>query len=143
MHEGKQGDKDMIFSVSNHIEQIINGSKRMTRRSSDRYQEDHLYSIQPKRTAKGIPEGKIYITFKKKEWKPDLSDLPPEAHFSRDWRQMEAGYPIQDWEAVLEGGYTSEEFEKLYEQIHPNWRIRWAYMFTFFDKTILAEMGVK
>jgi len=130
----------MIFSISNHIEQIINGSKTMTRRDSDRYQEDHLYSVQPKRIAKGIPEGKIYITIKKREWKPDFSDLPKAAHFAKSWREMEAGYPIQDFEAKLEGGYTSMEFEKLYERIHPNWAERWAYYFRFFTKQELDEI---
>lgn len=115
----------------------------MTRRSSDRYQEDRAYSIQPQRTAKGIPEGKIFISLKKREWKPNLSDLPPEAHFQRSWRQGEAGYPISDWAAELEGGYTPEEFESLYEQLHPNWTERWAYYFSFFDRATLAECGVK
>lgn len=133
----------MIFSIEGHIQQIIEGKKRMTRRSSDQYQEGKVYAIQPKRTAKGIPEGKIYISMKKKEWKPDLSDIPEDNHFARRWRQMEAGYPIRDWQAKLEGNYTPEEFEELYEKLHPNWQTRYAYLFTFFDTATLIECGVK
>lgn len=130
----------MIFAMADHIQQIIAGTKTQTRRSSDRYKICHLYPIQPCRTCKGIPEGKIYIALKKREWKPDLSDLPESARFARKWRQRDAGYPLSDWEAKAEGGYTPEEFEALYEKTHPKWTERWAYDFTFFTTEELEEI---
>ena len=54
----------MIFSESNHIEQIQAGTKIQTRRTSDRYEVGKLYAVQPCRTCKGIPDGKILITAK-------------------------------------------------------------------------------
>jgi len=131
----------MIFGIGDHIQQIINGTKTMTRRSSSRYQVGKLYAIQPCRTCKGIPEGKIYISFKKREWKPDFSDLPDDAKFARKGREMEAGCPIRDWEAIAEGGYNPEEFEELYEKTHPNWIERWAYYISFFSVEDLEEIS--
>ena len=129
----------MIFSKGDHIKQIIEGTKTQTRRSSDRYQVGKLYSIQPSRTEPGIPDGKIYIGVKTKEWKPDLSDLPEDAHFAIGWRKMESGYPILEHNAKAEGGYTSEEYEELYEKMHPNWTERWAYDFAFFTAEEIRE----
>lgn len=133
----------MIFSIGNHIEQIKAGTKTQTRRPTDRYQVRKLYTIQPGRCKPGIPDGKIYIGQKFKEWKPDLSDLPENdraAWFARKWREMESGYPITDWAAKEEGGYTSEEFEKLYEEMYPGWTERWVYYFSFFSKENLEEI---
>ena len=136
------GGLTIIFSVSGHIEQIKAGTKTQTRRASDRYQVDRLYSVQPRRACKGIPEGKIYIAEKVREWKPDLSGLPKGARFARRWHEAEAGYPIQGYNAWAEGGYTSEEYEALYERLHPGWTWRWAYYFTFFTVDDLIECGV-
>lgn len=100
----------MIFSVANHIEQIIKGEKTQTRRSSDRYEVGKTYAIQPARTAKAISQGRIRIIHKMCEvW--DLKISPDDAK--------------------AEGGYTVEQFEKLYEKLHPNWDARWAYTFRF------------
>ena len=109
----------MLNIVKHDIEQIKAGTKRQTRRPTDRYQVRKLYAIQPGRGKPGIPEGKIYIGEITREWKPDLSDLPEgrEAIFARRWREMEAGYPIKEWAAKEEGGYTSEEFEELYIEL--------------------------
>lgn len=131
----------MIFAMADHIKQIIASTKTQTRRSSNRYKVRHLYAIQPGRGKKGIPDGKLYIAWKKREWKPDLSDLPEDARFVRRWRVMKAGYPLQDYEAKAEGGYTPEEYEELYEKTHPGWTERWAYDFTFFSKEELDEIG--
>jgi len=35
-------------------------------------------------------------------------------------------------EAEAEGGYTPEEYEKLYEEMHPGWKERWAYLFHYY-----------
>lgn len=131
----------MIFSVAGHIEQIKAGDKTQTRRASDRYQVDRLYTVQPGRGVKGIPEGRIFIAEKAREWKPDLSDLPPDATFARRWREVEVGYPIRGYNARAEGGYTPEEYEALYETLHPGWTVRWAYYFTFFTVDDLIECG--
>lgn len=101
----------MIFSIGNHIQLILNGKKTQTRRSSDRYEVGKLYSIQPKRTAKGIPQGKIEITHKRRERWPFITTGDAEA----------------------EGGYTPQEFEELYEKINPNWHQRLAYTFRFVE----------
>lgn len=131
----------MIFSVAGHIDQIKAGGKTQTRRASDRYQVDRLYAVQPRRGAKGIPEGRIYVSNKVREWKPDLSDLPEAAKFARRWREVVAGYPIQRYSARAEGGYTPEEYEDLYERLHPGWTVRWAYYFDFFTVDDLIECG--
>ena len=100
----------MIFSIGNHIEQIKNGEKVQTRRPTARYRVGGIYSIQPCRTCKGIPEGKIKI-FK---------------------RHIECNhFKIGEVDAKEEGGYTPDEFENLYKSMYPNWEIRYAYVFRF------------
>jgi len=54
----------VIFSKSDHIQQIILGTKTQTRRPSDRYQVGKTYAIQPGRGKPAIPEGRIFITDK-------------------------------------------------------------------------------
>ena len=110
----------MIFSIGDHIEQIRAGTKTATRRPTDRYQVGKLYAIQPGRGKRGIPDGKIYIGQKIREWKPDFSDLPKGAQFAKLWREMEAGYPIPEYAAKTEGGYTPQEFEEVYEKMYCN-----------------------
>ena len=100
----------MIFAIGKHIELIIKGLKTQTRRSSDRYKVGKLYSIQPGRTKKGITEGKIRIIDKTREVWP---------------------FTIRPDDAKAEGGYTPEEFEELYEKLHPEWDERMAYTFRF------------
>jgi hypothetical protein len=102
----------MIFAVGNHVKLVINGSKTQTRRQSDRYQLGRFYSIQPSRTSKGIPDGKILITGKVTETRGSM--------------------PISEFDAKAEGGYTPEQYEKLYEKMHRGWQSRTAYHFVFF-----------
>jgi hypothetical protein len=59
----------MIFSIGDHIEQIKAGTKTQTRRSSSRYKVGKFYTVQPCRTCKGIPDGKIFIMAKREEWR--------------------------------------------------------------------------
>ena len=129
----------MIFSKADHIQQIIDGSKTMTRRPTDRYKSNRLYAIQPGRGKHGIPDGKIYTGIITREWKPDLSGLPEDAVFARGWKEMEAGYPIRDFAAKAEGGYTSKEFEELYEKMYPGWTERYAIFFMFFTTEEIEE----
>jgi len=114
----------MIFSIADHIDQIKAGTKTQTRRPSDRYQVGRLYAIQPWRGKKGIPDGKILITAKTEEYK---SENPIWGH-------------IRKWQASAEGGYTPEEYEKLYESMYPGWEKRYAYLFEYFTTEELELM---
>lgn len=100
--------------MSNHVEQIVRGTKTQTRRQSGRYEVGGLYSIQPKRAKRGIPDGKILIIAKRKEV------------FGAD--------KISALDAEAEGGYDSEEFEALYRAMYPSWTVRYAYTFKFIPK---------
>ncbi len=101
----------MIFSIADHIEQIKNGSKTQTRRKSPTYLVGKTYSVQPGRTKLGIPEGRILITDKREE------------------RFLEGG--ISESDAFAEGGYTSGQFESLFQGMYPDWIRRYAYTFKF------------
>ena len=100
----------MIFNIADHIEQIIKGLKIQTRRDSIRYEVGKTYAIQPFRTAKADPRGRILITHKWSEEYPKT---------------------IHPYDANVEGGYSVKEYEALYEKIHPGWVIRWVYEFEF------------
>jgi len=101
-------DKEMIFSKSNHIEQIIAGTKTQTRRPSDKYQIGKTYAIQPGRGKPGIEKYRILITGKRKEYR---------------------GETVSVKDALAEGGYTPEEYETLYESMYPSWLVRYVYTF--------------
>ena len=130
----------MIFSIDDHIEQIIAGTKTQTRRPSDKYQVGKLYSIQSGRGKKGIPDGKIYIVGKFKEYKPELDHMPLHAEFDRGWARMEAGYPLRKYDAEQEGGYTVFDYEELYEKMYPNWTERWTYWFSYYTAEEAKEL---
>ena len=110
----------MIFSVEGHVEQTIDGIKTQTRRESDRYEVGKSYAVQRCRTCKSISEGRIVITSKR----------PERSYFIDGY-----GERIKLWigkkDALAEGGYTPEEFEALYDEMHPNWITRVAYEFVF------------
>lgn len=103
----------MIFATENAIQDIIAGRKLRTRRKSPRYQVGKKYAIQPGRTKPAIKEGRIRILKIRGETKNGY------------------GYPISKKEAKLEGNYTPEEFEELYENMHKNWEWRYAYDIRF------------
>ena len=91
----------MIFGVEGHVEAIKNNLKTETIRGPEafeRYFVGETYAIQPKRTAKGIKEGRILIVAKWLETKV-------------------ANYPISVLDALSEGNYTPEDYEKLYEKL--------------------------
>lgn len=103
----------MIFAVKDHVEQVKAGTKTETRRKATalvRYKVGKTYAIQPKRTAKGIPEGRILIT--------------------AIWTEPN-GIPISAESAKAEGGYSPQEYEKLYNRMHPHWLVRAALRFKF------------
>ena len=107
----------MIFSIGNHISQIIEGTKTQTRRPTDRYEVGKTYAIQPGRGKKAIPKGRILILQK---WEEGCNDYYPVSPF-----------PISLFDCEAEGGYTQEEYEALYEKMYPGWKIRSAYRFKF------------
>lgn len=115
----------MIFSLSDHISQIKAGTKTQTRRPTNKYKKEHLYAIQPGRGKPGIPDGKILIIGAIEEWRP----LP--SGFGK----------ITEWQADAEGGYTPDEYETLYEKMYPNWKVRYAYLFTYFTSEEIDLMN--
>lgn len=102
----------MIFAVADHIEQIKKGTKTQTRRvakpNSFFYRVAHTYGVRKCRTCKNLPEGRIRII---KAWFELRQDRISEA------------------DAKAEGGYTPEEYEELFEKMHPKWRSRYCYWF--------------
>lgn len=110
----------MIFSIGNHIQQIIDGTETQTRRPTDRYEVGKTYAIQPGRGKKAIAEGRILILYK---WSEHPDDWYPITKFS-----------ISMFHADDEGGYTPEDYEALYEKMYRDWKIRWAYKFRFVPK---------
>ena len=118
----------MIFSVADHIKQIVSGDKTQTRRDSPKYQTGHTYAIQPGRGKPGDKRGCIIITHM---WIEKAHNEKGEKNF------------IHPLDAEVEGGYTSEEYEVLYERLHPLWETRYAYEFKFipFGSLESKEMG--
>lgn len=110
----------MIFSVGNHIEQIVNGTKTQTRRDSGKYEVGKTYAIQPGRTKPADPRGRILIIHK--------------------WNEKDADWQIHPLDAKAEGGYTPEEYEKLYRQLHPLWEERWVYEFEFWSTESIESL---
>lgn len=102
----------MIFSIGNHIQQIIEGTKTQTRRPTDRYEVGKTYAIQPGRGKKGIPEGRVLILKKWGELSLSMSRISEE-------------------DARAEGGYTPDQYEALYDKMYPVWRVRYAYKLKF------------
>ena len=70
-------------------------------------------AIQPGRSQRGIPEGRILIVAKRVEVR--RSD----------------GYSISVEDALAEGGYSQAEFERLYERMDYAWEKRFVYTFEF------------
>jgi len=100
----------MIFSMGDHIKQIIAGTKTQTRRKSGWYQVGKTYAIQSGRTKPGIPEGRILIISKRTEYQPNV---------------------VSGEDALAEGGYTPGKFEELYRGMNWGWDVRYAYTFKF------------
>ena len=109
----------MIFNVEGHIEKIIRGEKTQTRRDSGKYEVGKTYAIQPGRGKFADPLGRILITHK---W--------IEPH----WKTIHVN------DALAEGNYTPEEYEQLYEKLHPDWAGRWAYEFEFWPTEYLDSI---
>lgn len=121
----EKGENGMIFSCNCHVKAIVDCLKTQTRRRQVlNYKKGRLYSIQPKRTAKGIPEGKILIIAKVVETR-------------------EKDYPISPEDAYAEGGYIPEEYEQLYEKLHPSWQNRTKITFQFVPQQVLEQLTLR
>jgi hypothetical protein len=102
----------MIFSILRHVEKILSGEKVMTRRIVSgnplfcKYRKYHTYAVQPGRGKKAVARIEVIAT-------PHVES-----------RAIRNGYPISEMDAKLEGGYTPEEYEALFEKMHPNWQLR-------------------
>ena len=107
----------MIFSVGDHIQQIIAGTKTQTRRKSGWYIVGKTYAIKPCRTCKAISDGRILLTDKRVETIPFIS--------------------VED--AQAEGGYHPVEFERLYKKLDSGWVKRFAYTFEFIPTKVAEE----
>jgi len=111
----------MIFSVADHVEQIVKGTKTQTRRAyTSKYWPGKTYAIQPGRGKLADPRGRILIT--------------------HAWIESRERNVIHPFDAEAEGGYTPEEYEVLYEKLNPGWGFRWAYEFKFIPA--IKEVGV-
>jgi len=106
----------MIFAVGNHLEQVVQGIKTQTRRVAKVngliYQIGQTYAIQSGRGKPGDPRGRILIT--------------------RRWLELHQD-KITTSDATAEGGYTPEEYEELFNKMHPSWASRYCYEFEFWD----------
>ena len=113
----------MIFSVGDHIEQIISGEKTQTRRRSGMYTVGRTNAVQAGRSQRGISEGRILIVAKRVEMR--RSD----------------GYSISVEDALAEGGYSQAEFERLYERMDYAWKERFVYTFEFVPTEVVDDMS--
>ena len=120
----------MIFNVPGHIDMIRNGLlkypilftprwyvKTQTRRvNRGIYQVGRDYAVQRKRGVEAEADIRIVMDEIWEEWFIHGGNLP---------------YPILPRYAQAEGGYTREEFEKVFQALNPKWngKKRWAFKF--------------
>lgn len=134
----------MIFNVSGHIEMIRNGLsyikpanilyhpmplrivKTQTRRvkrgyyqlESERKKSHEIgYAVQRQRGVKAEPDIRIVMDRVWEEWCA--------------YGKLRETYQILPINARAEGGYTTEEYEKLFRELNPKWDgwSRWAFEF--------------
>jgi len=111
----------MIFSVADHVEQIVKGTKTQTRRAyTSKYRPGKTYAIQPGRGKLADPRGRILIT--------------------HAWIESRERDVIHPFDAEAEGGYTPKEYEVLYEKLNPGWGFRWAYEFEFWSTESIESL---
>ena len=127
----------MIFAAEGHIEMIRNGLqnrhiqilqlipevvKTQTRRvNRGVYKVGKDYAVQKRRGAKAEPDIRIVMDRIWEERCISLGIYLPVRFYNY----------ISDESAWAEGGYTPEEFEKLFREINPNWNgiIRYGFEF--------------
>lgn len=121
----------MIFAVPGHIEQIRAKIKYETRRLNIyHYKVGHKYSVQPTRTSPGIPDMKIFIT---DIWKECIipKNERPYTIVDEDGYTVNLIHMISEEDAIAEGNYTPENYERLFRKINPHWdgKYRWVIKF--------------
>lgn len=100
------------YNGRNHFDMVLGGEKTQTRRITDRYQVNKSYAIQPCRTCKGVRGKRLMIDAKWWECCGDISQA----------------------DAIAEGGYAPEEYEKVFVGLFPNQKInRCVYQFHVID----------
>ena len=107
----------MIFAIQGHIGMIRVGTKTQTRRvNRGIYQVGKDYAVQSKRGMKAEPDIRIVMD---RIWEEEVSK--PNIFFT----------PITKENALVEGGYTSEEYEKVFQELNPKWSgwDRWTFEF--------------
>ena len=112
----------MIFSVDRHIEMIREGTKTQTRRlNRGIYQIGKDYAVQRKRGIKAEPDMRIVMN---RIWE-EIIERPLKIGKNPSFNI------ISEADALAEGGYTPEEFERVFRELNPKWDgwSRWAFEF--------------
>jgi len=131
----------MIFSVDGHIEMIRNGLysiftdekgdpmsivKTHTRRlNRGIYQVGRDYAVQRKRGIKAEPDIRIVMD---RIWEEKAEGF---LILAADDEMYPGENNITKEDALVEGGYTPEEFERVFRELNPGWDgwSRWAFEF--------------
>lgn len=123
----------MIFNIRGHIEMIREGLyspipgtiiKTETRRlNRGIYQVGKDYAVQRKRGVKAEPDIRIVMD---KIWEERALGF-----FAVKLTKYPVEMCISTEDAWLEGGYTPEQYEKVFRELNPKWDgwSRWAYKF--------------
>ena len=124
----------MIFGVPKHIEMIRNGLYFLPSDNLNRPIEERIVKTQTRRVNRGIYQiGKDYAVQSKRGVKAEANIRIVIDAIWEEWCDYGGGHPyrILPKNAKAEGGYTREEFEKLFREINPNWdgKKRWAFRF--------------
>ena len=112
----------MIFNVPGHIDMIRNRTKTQTRRlNRGIYQVGKDYAVQRKRGVKAEPGIRIVMD------RIGKATIEPPFNIGVD------NFPsaISEADAWAEGGYTSFEFEEIFQKLNPKWdgKVRWIFVF--------------
>ena len=126
----------MIFSGSHngipHFDMVLDGTKTQTRQISDRYEVESErkhphkvgYAIQRCRTCKAAERHRIVID---RKWKEETDQFL----VAEDDKMYPSEICISAMDALSEGGYTPDEYEKEFKKLNPKWGgwSRWAYKY--------------
>lgn len=115
----------MIFALSHngksHVEMIFDGEKTQTRRGHGNYEVGQTYAIQRGRGKPADPRGRLLVKSTGIEFRHAMNGLGLSTHDS-------PRISVED--ALAEGGYTPEEYEKLWEKMYgSNWIVRYVIRF--------------
>lgn len=108
----------MIFNVQGHIDMIRNGIKTQTRRPNRGiYKVGKDYAVQRKRGVKAESDIRIVMD---RIWEEE-----------RRLTHLGLCMLINHQDAWAEGGYTPEQYEKVFRELNPKWDglSRWAFAF--------------